>query len=90
LTKYEELRKIVMVIGFDELSKADRILFERAQKILNFLTQPFFVAEIYTGKPGQYVPLEHTLEICEKILSGRFDRMPVQDFYMVGCFEEKR
>jgi len=84
LQRYEELRRIVMVIGIDELSAADRIIYERARKIQNFLTQPFFVAEAYTGKHGEFVTIEQTLEGCEKIISGHFDRKAEGDFYMIG------
>ncbi len=83
--KYEELRRIVSVIGIDELSKADRTLYERARKLQNFLTQPFIVAEVFSGMKGQYVTLEQTLEGCERILSGRVDRRPEEQFYMVGA-----
>ena len=83
--KYEELRRIVLVIGIDELSKADRTLYERARKIQNFLTQPFTVAERYTGKKGDHVPVELTLEGCEKIISGKMDKKPEQEFYMIGA-----
>jgi len=82
--KYGELRRIVMVIGVDELSSSDRIIYERARKLQNFLTQPFFVAESYTGKPGVYVPIEQTLEGCEMIISGRVDSKPESQFYMMG------
>jgi F-type H+-transporting ATPase subunit beta len=82
--KYEELRKIVTVIGIEELSQADRTLYARARKLHNFLTQPFFVAEIYTGKKGEYVALKETLEGCEKIVSGRFDSVAEDKFYMIG------
>lgn len=82
--KYEELRRIVMVIGVDELSSADRIIYERARKLQNFLTQPFFVAEAYTGKAGVYVVLEKTLSGCEMIIAGRFDSRPESQFYMIG------
>ncbi|MBL7069210.1 MAG: F0F1 ATP synthase subunit beta [Candidatus Omnitrophica bacterium] len=85
--KYEELQKLVSVIGIDELSKQERILYERAQKLENFLTQPFFVAEDYTGKKGEFVELEETLLGCEKIISGRVDRVPPQDFYMIGALK---
>ncbi len=83
--KYEELRRIVLVIGIDELSGADRIIYERARKLQNFLTQPFFVAEAYTGKKGEYVSLEDTLVGCEKIISGRLDQRAEEEFYMVGA-----
>ena len=84
LNKYEELRKIVSIIGIEELSREDRILFERAQKIRNYFTQPFTTAEIYTGKKGQFVPLDKNLDSCEKIISGELDKMPEKDFYMIG------
>ncbi len=84
LQRYEELRRIVMVIGIDELSAGDRTIYERARKLQNFLTQPFFVAEAYTGKKGEFVTIEQTLEGCEKIISGHLDRRPEQDLYMVG------
>jgi F-type H+-transporting ATPase subunit beta len=83
--KYEELRRIVMVIGVDELSSGDRIIYERARKLQFFLTQPFFVAESYTGKKGEYVPLKDTLEGCEKIIEGRVDHIPEDRFYMIGA-----
>src|SRR3989338_7785711 len=83
--RYEELRRIVMVIGIDELSKADRTLYERARKIQNFLTQPFAVAEKFTGKKGDHVAIRQTLDGCEKILSGQMDRKPEADFYMIGA-----
>ena len=84
LQKYEELRRIVTVIGIDELSQADRTLYARARKLQNFLTQPFFVAEAYTGKPGEYVTVTQTVEGCQRILSGRADSVPEEKFYMIG------
>jgi F-type H+-transporting ATPase subunit beta len=84
LQKYEDLRRIVAVIGIDELSQADRTLFARARKLQNFLTQPFFVAEAYTGKPGEYVTVAQTIEGCERILAGRVDQIPEEKFYMIG------
>lgn len=83
--RYEELRRIVLVVGIDELSVADRIIYERARKLQNFLTQPFFVAEAYTGKPGQYVSLQQTLLGCERIIAGRFDSKPEEEFYLIGA-----
>lgn len=88
ITKYEELRRIVAVIGVEELSKADRVLYERARKLLNFLTQPFFTAETYTGKKGQYVPLRETLGGCQKIIEGRADPIPEEQFYLIGSYPE--
>lgn len=82
--RYEELRRIVLVIGIDELSAADRTLYERARKLQNFLTQPFFVAEAYTGKKGAYVTIPETLEGCEMIMSGRMDRRSESEFYLIG------
>ncbi len=85
LKRYEELRRIVAVIGLDELPTADQQLFGRARRIQNFLTQPFFTGELYTGKPGQYVPLEATLAGCERILQGGCDERPEETFYMIGA-----
>ncbi len=84
LQKYEELRRIVVVIGIDELSQVDRTLYARARKLQNFLTQPFFVAEAYTGKPGEYVTASQTTEGCERILAGRMDTVPEEKLYMIG------
>lgn len=83
--RYEELRRIVLVVGIDELSSADRIIYERARKLQNFLTQPFFVAEAYTGKKGEYVTLGQTLEGCERIILGRVDKRPEGEFYLIGA-----
>ena len=83
--RYEELRRIVLVVGIDELTFADRIIYERARKLQNFLTQPFFVAEAYTGKKGEYVGVEQTLEGCERIISGRADTKPEEEFYLIGA-----
>jgi F-type H+-transporting ATPase subunit beta len=86
--KYEELRRIVMVIGIEELSRANRTLYERARKLQNFLTQPFFTAEVYTNKKGEYVTIKETLEGCSKIMSGKFDSLPEEKFYMIGKIEQ--
>ena len=83
--RYEELRRIVLVVGIDELSITDRTIYERARKLQNFLTQPFFVAEAYTGKSGQYVSLEQTLQDCERIIAGRLDSRPEEEFYLIGA-----
>ena len=83
-TKYKELKKIVPVVGIEELSKADRTLYDRAKKLENFMTQPFSVAESYTGKKGEFVPLKDTLEGCDKILSGKLDNVPEYRFYFIG------
>jgi F-type H+-transporting ATPase subunit beta len=83
--RYEELRRIVLVVGIDELSHADRILYERARKLQNFLTQPFFVGEAYTGKKGAYVTVEETLDGCSRIIDGKFDTKPEDEFYLIGA-----
>lgn len=83
--RYEELRRIVLVVGIDELSRADRSLYERARKLQNFLTQPFFVGEAYTGKKGAYVTIEETLEGCEKIMGGHVDSRSEEEFYLIGA-----
>ncbi len=82
--KYEELRRIVSVVGIDELSKADRVLYERARKLQNFLTQPFTVAEVFSGVKGQYVTVAKTLDGCDRIIQGRVDAWPEEKFYMIG------
>ncbi|MBI4357682.1 MAG: F0F1 ATP synthase subunit beta [Candidatus Omnitrophica bacterium] len=82
--KYDELRRLVLVIGIDELSPADRVLYDRARKLQNFLTQPFAVAEAYTGKKGYYVEVAQTLKGCEEIIAGRHDKKPEEEFYMIG------
>ena len=82
--RYEELRRIVLVIGIDELSSGDRTIYERARKMQNFLTQPFFVAEAYTGRKGEYVTIAQTLEGCERIIAGHVDQKPESEFYMIG------
>ncbi|RKY30530.1 MAG: F0F1 ATP synthase subunit beta [Candidatus Omnitrophota bacterium] len=87
--KYEELRRIVQIIGIEELSKQERVLYERAQRLQNFLTQPFFTAEIYTGRKGAYVTLEETLKGAERILKGELDSMPSDQLYMIGALGEQ-
>jgi F-type H+/Na+-transporting ATPase subunit beta len=84
INKYNQLHKIVQVIGVEELAKRDRTDYERAEKLLYFMTQPFTVSEVYTGKKGEFVTAEETLESCEKILNGEVDKKPAKDFYMIG------
>lgn len=86
-TKYDELRRIVAVIGIDELSKVDRTLYERARKLQNFLTQPMFVAEAFTGRKGQFVRIGETLDSIEMIVDGRVDDRGEDEFYMIGKVE---
>ena len=85
LNRYEELRRVVAIVGMEELSKEDRTIFERAKKLQNFFTQPFFSAEAYTGKKGEYVSLQDTIEGCEKIITGAVDNIAPESFYMIGA-----
>lgn len=86
LHKYEDLQRLVAIIGIEELSEEERIDFERAKKLHNFFTQPFFTAEEYTGKKGIYVPLKDTIAGCEKIIKGELDKTPEGRLYMIGAF----
>ncbi|HIK16876.1 MAG TPA: F0F1 ATP synthase subunit beta [Leptolyngbyaceae cyanobacterium M33_DOE_097] len=88
LQRYKELQDIIAILGLDELSEDDRLTVARARKIERFLSQPFFVAEVFTGAPGKYVPLEKTIAGFKRILSGELDDMPEQAFYMVGDIDE--
>ena len=88
LQKYKDLQDIIALLGMDELSEEDKIVVNRARRIEKFLSQPFFVAEIFTGSPGKYVPLEDTLEGFEGILEGKYDDIPESAFYMVGSIKE--
>lgn len=88
LQKYKELRDIIAILGMDELSEEDKLVVARARKIQRFLSQPFFVAEVFTGSPGKYVSLKETIKGFKAILSGEYDSLPEQAFYMVGGIEE--
>jgi len=88
LQKYKDLQDIIAILGMDELSEEDKQVVERARKIEKFLSQPFFVAEVFTGSPGKYVTLEETLEAFEGILEGKYDHLPENAFYMVGGIAE--
>lgn len=88
LNKYEELKRIVAVIGLEEISKEDRQTYDRARKLQNFLTQPFFTSELFTGKKGEYVTLDKNLEGCEKICSGEMDKITIDSFYMIGAISD--
>ncbi len=88
LQRYKELKDIIAILGMDELSEEDKQTVSRARKITNFLSQPFFVAEIFTGSPGKYVPLKDTIASFTGILNGDYDDLPEQAFYMVGGIEE--
>jgi F-type H+-transporting ATPase subunit beta len=88
LQRYKELQDIIAILGIDELSEEDRTVVARARKLERFLSQPFFVAEIFTGSPGKYVSLEDTLKGFKMILNGELDDLPEQAFYLVGDVDE--
>ena len=88
LQRYKELKDIIAILGMDELSEEDKLVVTRARKIQRFLSQPFFVAEVFTGAPGKYVPLKDTISGFKAILDGEYDDLPEQAFYMVGSIEE--
>jgi len=88
LQRYKELQDIIAILGLDELSEDDRIIVNRARKVERFLSQPFFVAEVFTGSPGKYVKLEDTIKGFKMILSGELDAYPEQAFYLVGDINE--
>ena len=88
LQKYKDLQDIIAILGMDELSEEDKVIVERARKIERFLSQPFFVAEVFTGAPGKYVTLKETIEGFKGLLEGKYDDVPEAAFYMVGSIEE--
>ena len=88
LQRYKELKDIIAILGMDELSEEDKLVVSRARKIQRFLSQPFFVAEVFTGAPGKYVSLKDTIADFKAILNGEYDHLPEQAFYMVGGIEE--
>ena len=88
LQKYKDLQDIIAILGMDELSEADKLVVSRARKIERFLSQPFFVAEVFTGSPGKYVELKDTIAGFQGILAGKYDNIPEMAFYMVGGIDE--
>ena len=88
LQRYKELRDIIAILGMDELSEDDKLAVQRARKIQRFLSQPFTVAQVFTGTPGKYVSLKDTIKGFQGIIDGEYDHMPEQAFYMVGGIEE--
>jgi F-type H+-transporting ATPase subunit beta len=88
LQRYKELQDIIAILGLDELSEEDRLVVARARKVERFLSQPFFVAEVFTGSPGKYVTLQETISGFDQILSGSYDELPEQSFYLVGNIDE--
>jgi F-type H+-transporting ATPase subunit beta len=88
LQRYKELKDIIAILGMDELSEEDKLTVSRARKMQRFLSQPFFVAEVFTGSPGKYVSLKDTINGFKAIANGDYDHLPEQAFYMVGGIEE--
>ena len=88
LQRYKELRDIIAILGMDELAPEDKLAVSRARKIQRFLSQPFFVAEVFTGSAGKFVPLKETISGFKAIVNGEYDHLPEQAFYMVGSIEE--
>jgi F-type H+-transporting ATPase subunit beta len=88
LQRYKDLQDIIAILGMDELTEEDKIIVGRARRIARFLSQPFFVAQQFTGIPGKYVKLDETIESFERIANGEFDDLPEQAFYLQGGIEE--
>ena len=88
LQTYKALQDIIAILGMDELSEEDKLVVARARKIQRFLSQPFHVAEIFTGTPGVFVSLEDTIKGFRNIVDGKYDHLPESAFYMVGTIEE--
>jgi len=88
LQRYKELKDIIAILGMDELSEEDKLVVARARKVQSFLSQPFFVAEVFTGSPGKYCSLKDTIAGFQGIVDGEFDHLPEQAFYMVGSVDE--
>ena len=88
MQKYKELQDIIAILGMDELSEEDKETVNRARKIQKFLSQPFYVAEKFSGMAGKYVKLEDTIRGFKEIIEGKHDNLPEQAFYMVGTIEE--
>jgi len=88
LQRYKDLQDIIAILGMDELSEEDKLTVARARKIQRFLSQPFFVAEVFTGTPGKLVNLDSTIKSFDAICKGEYDHLPEAAFYMVGSIEE--
>ena len=88
LQRYKELQDIIAILGLDELSEEDRLTVARARKVERFLSQPLFVAEVFTGSPGKYVSLAESIQGFKMILGGELDDLPEQSFYLVGNIDE--
>jgi F-type H+-transporting ATPase subunit beta len=88
LQRYKDLQDIIAILGMEELSEEDKLAVQRARKIQRFLSQPMFVAEVFTGRPGRYVPVRETVRGFREILDGKHDDLPEQAFWMVGTIED--
>jgi F-type H+-transporting ATPase subunit beta len=90
LQRYKDLQDIIAILGVEELSEDDKIVVGRARRIQRFLSQPFFVAEAFTGRPGKYVPLKETIAGFKELVDGKLDDLPEQAFYMCGNIDEAK
>ena len=88
LQRYKDLQDIIAILGIDELSEEDKLTVARARKIQKFLSQPFFVAEQFTGMPGKYVPIADTVKSFKEIVEGKHDAVPEQAFFLVGTIDD--
>ena len=88
LQRYKDLQDVIAILGIEELSDEDKLTVARARKIQRFLSQPMFVAEVFTGRSGKYVPIAETVRGFKEILEGKHDELPEQAFYMVGTIED--
>jgi F-type H+-transporting ATPase subunit beta len=88
LQRYKDLQDIIAILGVDELADEDKLAVARARRIQRYLTQPMFVAEVFTGQPGQYVPVRETVRGCREILDGKHDTLPEQAFYNIGPIDQ--
>jgi F-type H+-transporting ATPase subunit beta len=88
LQRYKDLQDIISILGIEELSEEDKLIVARARRIQRFLSQPMFVGEAFTGRPGKYVPMKETVRGFKEILEGKHDALPEQAFFMVGPIEE--
>ena len=88
LQRYKELQDIIAILGMDELSEEDKLIVARARRLQRFLSQPFHVAEQFTGFPGKYVKLEETISSVERLVAGEFDALPEQAFFMAGGIDD--
>jgi F-type H+-transporting ATPase subunit beta len=90
LQRYRDLQDIIAILGIDELSEEDKSTVSRARRLQRFMSQPFFVAEVFTGRPGQYVPIRDTVASFKEILDGKADTLPEQAFFLAGTMDDVR